>query len=119
MALEDLLREAAAKGLTHLSLHPVQSEDGKMTYWRCSATPSTVHKYVQTANTDPAKAMEIVLEALPRAPKRAPPKYDLVTEAVEVTAAVNDEPPLVSDAAHDEAMRMQGLPASDEWEKYK
>lgn len=74
MTLEDLLREAAAKGLTHLSLHPVPSEDGKSTYWRASATPSTQHKYVQAATHDPAEAVRIVLEALPRAPRRSAPK---------------------------------------------
>lgn len=71
MALEDLIREAAAKGLTHLSLHPVHSEDRKTTYWRCSATPSTMHKYVQVTTTDPVEAVLTVLASLPKAPKRA------------------------------------------------
>jgi hypothetical protein len=83
MAIEDLLREAAAKGLTHLTLYPVDSQDGKSVYWNARATPSTGHMYVQVANFDPVKAVELVLEALPRARKRAAPN---------VTAAVKDPP---------------------------
>lgn len=70
MALEDLIEQAAAKGLTHLTLYPVQSEDGKKTYWAARATPSTMHSYVQTEATDPVKALTAVLESLPAAKKR-------------------------------------------------
>jgi len=71
MALEDLLREAAAKGLTHLSLHPVHSEDTKTVYWRCTATPSTMHKYVHVTTLDPVEAVEQAIKALPRAGRRS------------------------------------------------
>lgn len=124
MALEDLLREAAAKGLTHLSLHPVPSEDGRSTFWRATATPSTQHKYVSTANYDPAEAVRVVLEALPRAPRRSAPKKGLdqhplgypdgiphepderPTEAV--TAAVNPGDPVdLHDGPNDEFSRFK------------
>ena len=72
MNLEQALREAAIRGLTHVTLYPVQSEDGKTTYWYARATPSTGHSYVQTQGVDPVDVMTKVLEALPRAPKRTP-----------------------------------------------
>lgn len=84
MALEDLIHEAAAKGMTHLTIWPVPSEDGKKTYWSARATPSTMHSYVQAAHHDPVTALELVLKGLPRAPKRAPRK---------ITATVTAEPP--------------------------
>lgn len=71
MSIEDTLRAAAAKGMTHLTLYPVQSDDGKTTYWHARATPSTGHSYVQTTSRDPVEAVEQVLLALPKAPKRA------------------------------------------------
>jgi hypothetical protein len=83
MTLEEALREAAAKGLTHVTLWPVPSEDGKKTYWSCRATPSTGHKYVETKSLDPAEAMLEVLKAMPKAAKRT---------AAKVTATVSDEP---------------------------
>lgn len=116
MTLEDLLREAAAKGLTHLSLHPVPSDDGKTTYWRASATPSTQHKYVQAATLDPAEAVRVVLEALPRAPRRATPKSKFDKENPplsemaqrEVTAAVNPGDPVdLRDGPNDEWSRFK------------
>lgn len=78
MTLEEALLAAANRGLTHLSLHPVFSEDRKTTYWRATATPSTMHKYVSTQSLDPAEAILEVLKALPKAPARG-----------KVTAAVN------------------------------
>jgi hypothetical protein len=63
MTLEDLLREAAAKGLTHLSLHPVHSGDNKTVYWRATATPSTMHKYVH-AMTPEGRVKPMVKKAL-------------------------------------------------------
>jgi hypothetical protein len=90
MALEDLLREAAAKGLTHLSIHPVPSEDGKKVYWRATATPSTGHQYVQAANQDLIVALELVLKSLPRATRRRAEKIS--EPQMEVTATVKSEP---------------------------
>lgn len=84
MTLEEALLAAAAKGLTYLSLHPVHSEDNKTVYWRCSATPSTMHKYVSTQALNPVDAMLEVLKVLPKAPSRSKP----------VTAAVNPSHPL-------------------------
>jgi hypothetical protein len=94
MALEDLLREAAARGLTHLSLHPVHSEDNKTVYWRCSATPSTMHKYVSTTTLDPVESVTAVLKAMPKAPKRS---------AKELTVAVKEPPPAQNPAWSDDA----------------
>lgn len=108
MTLEDALREACTRGLTHFTLYPVPSADGKITYWHGRATPSTGHSYVQTHGTDPVDVMTKVLESLPKAPKR--PKIDphrgtrfdepkLDQAAIErhigtsVTAAVTDELP--------------------------
>lgn len=82
MALEDLLREAAKRGLTHLSLAPVPSNDAKTTYWLASATPSTMHKYISTTSVDPVEAITQVLAVLPKAPKRAPRGKDLLTATV-------------------------------------
>lgn len=81
MTLEEALLAAANKGLTHLSLHPVSSEDRKTTYWRATATPSTMHKYVSTQALNPVEAILEVLKALPKAPARG-----------KVTAAVSDHP---------------------------
>lgn len=85
MALEDLLREACVRGLTHLSLSPTPSVDGKKVYWLATATPSTVHKYISTSSLDPVEAVEQVLSALPKAPKRPPRTGDAIDK---VTAAV-------------------------------
>lgn len=72
MALEDLIREAASRGITHLSLSPTPSEDGRTIYWAARATPSTEHKYISCNTLDPVDAITQVLLALPKAPKRAP-----------------------------------------------
>lgn len=94
MALEDLIREAAAKGLTHLSLHPVHSEDRKTVYWRCTATPSTMHKYVHVTTTDPVEAMLAVLASLPKAGRRKA-----------LTAAVSVPPSTITDEELREDLR--------------
>lgn len=87
MTLEEALLAAANKGLTHLSLHPVFSGDRKTTYWRCTATPSTMHKYVSAQSLNPVEAVLEVLKALPKAPGRTPnPNPNLRGSAV--TAAV-------------------------------
>lgn len=85
MTLEELLRETAKRGITHLSLVPTPSEDGKTTYWRAQATPSTMHKYVSCNSLDPVEALTEVLKALPKAEARRQAK---------VTATVNlrDQP---------------------------
>lgn len=84
-SLEELLRAAAAKGLTHLSVHPTDSTDGKTTYWRASATPSTQHRYVDATGTDIVEVVTRVLTELPAAKRRAVPKKD-------VTVMVTNEP---------------------------
>lgn len=70
MGLEDLIRKAAEKGLTHLTLWPTPSADGKKVYWVAKATPSTQHSYVQNENADPIKALTAVLDNLPAARTR-------------------------------------------------
>jgi hypothetical protein len=84
VTLEELLKEACAKGLTHLTLYPVPAADGRITYWHARATPSTGHHYVARAGTDPIDVLSEVLSNLPKAPKRA------------VTAAVK-RPPLATE----------------------
>jgi hypothetical protein len=86
MALEDLLQRAAKHGITHLSLVPVPSVDGKTTYWHATATPSTAHKYVNCNHTDPVIALTGVLEAMPKAPLRAAK----AARDKEITAAVTE-----------------------------
>lgn len=119
MTLEDLLREAAAKGLTHLTLYPIDSVDGKTVYWNARATPSTTHSYVQAANYDPVVAVTTVLDALPRAQRRKSPsarveKFDSMNPPLsemaqrEVTAAVNPGDPV---DLHDGP--------NSEWERFK
>jgi hypothetical protein len=71
MTLEEALRAAAAKGMTYLSLYPVESEDRKTTYWRAQSAPSTGHHYVHGVALDPVEAVITVLKALPSAKKRA------------------------------------------------
>lgn len=70
MTLEDTLREATTRGLTHLTVWPTWSNDGKTTYWNARATPSTGHQYVSAAHSDPVEAVRVVLTDLPRAKKR-------------------------------------------------
>lgn len=104
MTLEELLREGCKRGLTHLTLSPTPSTDGKKIYWAAQATPSTMHKYISCAAEDPVEAILQVLQALPKAPIRSPakPRFDEVNPplsemaqraAEPVTAAVNPEPP--------------------------
>lgn len=69
-SLEEALRAAAEKGLTHFSMWPVPSADGKKTYWRASCAPSTGHHYVAVSGEDPVKAAIEALQNLPAARKR-------------------------------------------------
>lgn len=85
MTLEELLADACAKGLTHLTVWPVPSSDGRQTYWAARATPSTGHHYVSAQSKFAIDAITEVLLALPKARKRA----------TKITAAVTaDENPL-------------------------
>jgi hypothetical protein len=94
MTLEDLLRTATAKGLTHLTLYPVHSEDRKTVYWHALATPSTMHRYVETTALDPVEAITQVLGALPSASRRrAPAAEPNLRGSSGVTAAVIDPMP--------------------------
>jgi hypothetical protein len=96
MALEEALLEAASKGLTHLTLYPVASNDGKTIYWHARATPSTGHSYVQTATLDPVESLAQVLQALPRASKRTTaishreqaPELEVTEDVNAITATV-------------------------------
>ncbi len=99
--LETLLREACERGITHLTLYPVPSTDGKTAIWHARGTPSTMHKYVSAVDYDPIKALTAVLLGLPKAPKQRAPKkgegrpaeLDAPTPAGnEITAAVTPEP---------------------------
>jgi len=71
VTLEELLKEACTKGMVHLTLYPVHSQDQKTIYWCARATPSTGHSYVQTQTLDPIEAVIQTLKALPKAPKRS------------------------------------------------
>lgn len=100
MALEDLLREAAKRGITHLSLAPTPSADGKHIYWCARATPSTEHKYISCTCEDPVDAVTQVLEALPKAKRRSSkPEPHLVQSELPVTATVIEEPKAVTEPA--------------------
>ncbi len=115
MGLEDTIREAAKRGLTHLSLHPVHSEDSKTVYWRCTATPSTMHKYVHVTELDPVAAIEAVLKAMPKAGRRTPTSATgAPTPATDdgLTAAVTE--PIDMDESK-EALAKQ----EDEWSRFK
>jgi hypothetical protein len=100
MTLEEAVTEAAAKGLTHLSLAPVPSQDGKKMYWHASAAPSTGHQYVHGNAENPVGALMEALTQLPKAKKRtivpSGPKFDSVNPPLsemaqrEFTAAVSD-----------------------------
>lgn len=83
MTLDEALREAAARGLTHLTLFAVPSLDSKKTYWAARAAPSTGHHYVQFNGDDPVEVLVECLALLPKARKRAEKP---------ITAAVNPEP---------------------------
>ena len=98
MTIEDLIQQAAARGLTHLTLYPVPSVDAKTTYWHARATPSTGHHYVEETDTDPVLALQRALAALPKAAKR------------KVTAAVKGKTP---EPTRDDNERDQQDPAAD------
>ena len=84
-SLEELLRQAAAKGLTHLSLWPVPTVGGGDTYWKCRASPSTQHHYVDGESVnDPVPAVRDALERLPGARKRQPKVTATVTEPIDM-----------------------------------
>lgn len=107
MTLEELFKEACAKGITHFTLYPVPSQDGKTLYWCARATPSTGHSYVQTQTLNPIEAIIEVLKSLPKAPKRAKtadhdqkkPRFDSVNPPISemaqraVTAPVTEPQP--------------------------
>jgi len=101
--LEDLLMQAADKGLTHLSLWPVPSQDGKKVYWRAQATPSTGHSYITTTSKLPHDAMAAVLLALPKAPKR------------KVTAAVTGSPEPQREMEIGRMEDVVGDPPEEDW----
>ena len=103
--LAELIREKAARGMTHLTLYPVPSVDGKQTYWCARCTPSTEHRYSQAAAADPITAITQALQEMANAPKRrdAVPTMGKTPQTEDfVTAPVTPEPP-----------------ADDEWSKFK
>lgn len=109
VALEDLLREAAKRGLTHLSLHPVHSEDNKTVYWRCSATPSTMHKYVSTTTLDPVESVAAVLKAMPKAQKRSTKELTVAVKAPGHTDL------MITPEAIDDAIERDQLDPAADW----
>lgn len=83
MTLEELLREAAAKGITYLSVYPVPSQDGKVTYWNASASPSTNHFPSKGQGTDIIEAVTLALQGMHGAKKRTPPKKEVTATVTE------------------------------------
>lgn len=65
--LEDRLRQAASKGLTHVSLWTVWTENKKQVFWAASAVGSGGQGYLRVEHTDPIQALTAVLDHLPRA----------------------------------------------------
>lgn len=107
--LETLLRDACKRGLTHMTLAPTPSADGKKVYWRCTATPSTMHKYVSVNHEDPIAAMSAVLKELPKAGRRtAQTKIE-----TEITATVTETARPPGAANLDDNERDQADPAAD------
>lgn len=86
--MEELLKAAADRGMTHFTLYPTPSQDSKKIYWCARATPSTQHGFVQVVDQDPVKAASAVLEHLPKAKLRA---------AKKVTVAVSEPEPQPGD----------------------
>lgn len=69
MTLEEALKQACERGMTHLSLWPVPSDDRKTTYWKATAAPSTQHRRSEGTSTDPVDAVLKALTEMPKAPK--------------------------------------------------
>lgn len=104
-SIEELLVDCASKGMTHLTVYPVHSEDRKTLYWHAKASPSTDRTGSASSGTD---IVAVVTEALTEMPKVRGPKprepdlidrnrgtrYPEVTEAEPqpVTATVIDAP---------------------------
>lgn len=100
---DDLLRLACERGITHLTLYPIPSTDGKKIYWQARGTPSTEHKYIQTSDTDPVVALRGVLIGLPKAGKRnrsqsKDPRPGAANADPEITAAVTPVEPETLDS---------------------
>lgn len=114
MTLEELLIGAAAKGLTHLTLYPVESGDRKTTYWLARATPSTGHQYVSVVGIDPVKALTEVLEGLPRAKKRQKNPDPNLYGSMDVTATVK-RPPIEPINMDESAERLAEIDAAEPW----
>jgi hypothetical protein len=92
VTLEEQLRNACEKGMTHFTMWPVHSEDRKTIYWHAQATPSTGHSYVSTNSLDPVEAVTEVLKALPRAKaERQHVAHRKSDPPDEVTAPVTEE----------------------------
>lgn len=89
--LETLLAQACERGMTHLTLAPVPSADGKTTYWAARATPSTNHMYVAVNDKDPIVALRGVLLGLPKAGRRTAAKKEKVTAPVTLDENERDQ----------------------------
>lgn len=87
MTLEEAITEAAARGLTHLSLAAVPSNDRKTTYWSAVASPSTAHRHVSATSKDPIQAVMEVLADLPKARRNTKSKSGGLTATVIAEAA--------------------------------
>lgn len=57
--------------MTHLTMWPVPSADGKTTFWKARCTPSVAHGYVEIESLDPVDAITRVLQLMQKAPKRS------------------------------------------------
>ena len=108
--LAELIREKAARGMTHLTLYPVPSVDGKQTYWCARCTPSTEHRYSQAAAADPITAITQALQEMANAPKRKGADPKMMVGSEPVTATVTEEEVLPAEPAHQ---------LDDEWSKVK
>lgn len=62
--------------MTHLTMWPVPSADGKTTFWKARCTPSVAHGYVEIESLDPVDAITRVLQLMQKAPKRRAPAKD-------------------------------------------
>lgn len=61
--------------MTHLTMWPVPSADGKTTFWKARCTPSVAHGYVEIESLDPVDAITRVLQLMQKAPKRTVGKH--------------------------------------------
>lgn len=139
-SLEDLLRQCAANGCTHLTVYPVHSADNKTIYWHARATPSTQHRYVHEIDVDIVAAITKVITLMPAAKKRVPKKdmLDFTATVTEPEPHRDPEPPIDMDESAERLSRLatpeeepeqkpvatpldlnDAFGTEDEWSKFK